>query len=692
MNNRNRRSRYQRDNRYRSCTILLMVCIWSLLATITSRPLHAQSTPPTITAATDDAAASSTAKPILLGEYVFQQFQRDETATFAINIPETGTYLITADDPSQAIAFDLIVSSVDGDYQFRDLFQTAEFVFEAGDYTLEFIAVDHALLSFVVLGLLGEMSDDVEKPGQLYSGGVYTDRETALNRQTDRYATLTIPPSDYYQEVNLVVETPFGIDGVAYHLVVTDTHTTHILTTTPMTPANILTFWTRGGTYPVVISPVPATPNRKSDDAMSNSMFNSEPNLDPNLDSLISRFTLIPFLSGVLPQLQKETQTIGELVELDDSRYYQMTVDKAGAMVTVALNTQTRQADFDLFIGMTPDEPLWSNTNPGSRETVHFVAPKAGDYYVWVVNQGSSAGNTRLARQGRLTLTLSEDQTTPSLPVNERMWGHVISGERTVHRLHVDEPDQLLTVILLGSDGTDLDLEIRRYDDQGQIAYHQRSMGDTSTEMISLVMPRSGDYEVTITNNRFEDSDYFVYVRTEEAIQQAGQWAVEAQASSEFSETNGAAYQATGAPDTPNVGDYPTAWIPATPNAGLETLELTYAYAVVPYEVHIYETFNSGTIIEIQALDTRQNVMQNPTLDRWVTLWAVSDEDEDEDEDVTDSVDANVPISRTVAAPKVFQPPLKPVSFATKHIRLVIDTSRVKNYNEIDAVELIGRP
>ena len=171
--------------------------------------------------------------------------------------------------------------------------------------------------------------------------------------------------------------------------------------------------------------------------------------------------TLIPFLSGILPQLQKETQTIGELVELDDSRYYQMTIDEAGAMATVALNAQTRQADFDLFVGITPNEPLWSNTNPGSRETVRFVAPKAGDYYVWIVNQGSSAGGTTLTRQGRFTLTLTEDQTTPSLPMNERIWGHVVSGERTIHRLHVDKPDQLLTVILLGSDGTDLDLVLK---------------------------------------------------------------------------------------------------------------------------------------------------------------------------------------------------------------------------------------
>ena len=41
---------------------------------------------------------------------------------------------------------------------------------------------------------------------------------------------------------------------------------------------------------------------------------------------------------------------------------------------------------------------------------------------------------------------------------------------------------------------------------------------------------------------------------------------------------------------------------------------------------------------------------------------------------------------------RMFSPELTGVDFATNGIRLVLDTSAVEGWNEIDAVELLGRP
>ncbi len=81
------------------------------------------------------------------------------------------------------------------------------------------------------------------------------------------------------------------------------------------------------------------------------------------------------------------------------------------------------------------------------------------------------------------------------------------------------------------------------------------------------------------------------------------QWATSATASSEYSPTDYSAMQATGAPDTPGCGDYPTAWSPLGGEPDPEWLELRYEKAVRATGVVVYETLEGGFVFEVDAID-----------------------------------------------------------------------------------------
>ncbi len=145
----------------------------------------------------------------------------------------------------------------------------------------------------------------------------------------------------------------------------------------------------------------------------------------------------------------------------------------------------------------------------------------------------------------------------------------------------------------------------------------------------------------------------------------AGQWATGAEASSQYGDDGYSAAQTTGEPDTPVAGDYNTAWAPKEKNAGEETLELTFEHSVIPAAVNIHETDNPGAVISVAVFD--------PEDEEWVTVW------EGDSEEVNESM-------------RVFSPELDDVDFATNAVLLTLDTDLVEGWNEIDAVQLEGRP
>jgi hypothetical protein len=142
------------------------------------------------------------------------------------------------------------------------------------------------------------------------------------------------------------------------------------------------------------------------------------------------------------------------------------------------------------------------------------------------------------------------------------------------------------------------------------------------------------------------------------------QWAVAATASTEFGSSGWSAQQATGSPDVTSYADDQLAWTPKLQDGTTEWLDLRYEQAVVPTAVSIHESFNPGFVTKVEAFDTAAAT--------WVTLWQGTDP--------TPSGDVGT-----------FTPALATTDVAVDRIRVTIDTD-VPDWNEIDAVELVGTP
>ena len=118
--------------------------------------------------------------------------------------------------------------------------------------------------------------------------------------------------------------------------------------------------------------------------------------------------------------------------------------------------------------------------------------------------------------------------------------------------------------------------------------------------------------------------------------------------------------QATGPADTPEPGDRQTAWASATQDAEEEWLMLEYATPVRAYSVHIYETYNPGSVVRITGY----------TLDgSEVELW-------------------RRPRAVIPSTPGFIFRPVFSRRIVTNRIKLYLDSGRVPGWNEIDAVRL----
>ena len=120
--------------------------------------------------------------------------------------------------------------------------------------------------------------------------------------------------------------------------------------------------------------------------------------------------------------------------------------------------------------------------------------------------------------------------------------------------------------------------------------------------------------------------------------------------------------QAAGEPDTMKAGDSKTAWATAEENRGQEWLYLRYATAVEPATLRIRETFNPGAVCKVVAYDE-----QNAEHVAW------------EGQDPTQE------------CPGYFEVDMSAVPGKVQRIKIFMETTRVKGWNEIDAVELVAK-
>ena len=145
-----------------------------------------------------------------------------------------------------------------------------------------------------------------------------------------------------------------------------------------------------------------------------------------------------------------------------------------------------------------------------------------------------------------------------------------------------------------------------------------------------------------------------------------GQWASEATASSSYNDAQGDAgwspKQATGAPNVDKYSDDGHAWAPKTPDGGIEWLDLGYLKPVHAAEVRVRESMGSGAVIKVELFDEAGAAH---------TIW----------QGVDPTKDLNYLILK-----------FKPTEYMVKRVKVTLATNVVPGWNEIDAVQLVGKP
>lgn len=119
--------------------------------------------------------------------------------------------------------------------------------------------------------------------------------------------------------------------------------------------------------------------------------------------------------------------------------------------------------------------------------------------------------------------------------------------------------------------------------------------------------------------------------------------------------------QVIGPPNTGGPGDIVTAWASKTQDNQMEWLVLDYAEAVVPDEVHVYETYNPGALFKVSVFNSRGEE---------IVVWEGNDP---------------TPTNAGIGVSKI---PVK-VDFKTNRVKIYLDSPAVNGWNEIDAVALI---
>ncbi|MCC6455250.1 MAG: PPC domain-containing protein [Caldilineaceae bacterium] len=665
----------------------------------------------------------STGTPLLLGEYANATLANGESISYEIVIPESGTYLITAVDDAAAEDFDLVVTDETGNELFNDIFVTSDLTLETGTVTLTFTAVADNVLTFVVVGQIGGMSSDENQPGKLVPGSVYIDD----NVSGTLYATLSIPPSTFPRQVLIALQADEEDIFYAY----ADGENVYASTTTDTN--NILHFWTHGGDFNIQVEPyerrsmltlivfltgeppaltldepvegaIPADATEvvyqleldanyenlelavDSDEALGVTLLDNYYDYDvyyssygeaelaidalyPGVYYVLVQTTEaaaddIPFSLSIAGEAGRPTTQLEDATPFDDefadaeaSINYSFEVANPGALVTVRLTGDDGDNDFDLSVGLRPGSGNWSSYSYGPDESVTFLAPIAGSYYITVLSNGNT---------GPFTIEATEGDPATTLETNAVFYDIVEGRSRNVYLLPIEEAGQLLTVFLVGPEGTDLDLTVNGYNSSGDSILNLSGYSSGSAEVVGYLLPEAGLYEVAVSASYSDEGGYFfIQAQVVDPLYFGSQWAIDAVASSEYGTEGYSAMQATGRSDTPTAGDYATAWAPAQSDGGIETLELTYEVPVKPSALAIVESYNPGAITLIEAY--------NATDDEWVAIYEGE-------------------AAATEELYRVFIPDLTPVDFATNQIRLTLDTETVPGYNEIDAVQLFGRP
>lgn len=139
------------------------------------------------------------------------------------------------------------------------------------------------------------------------------------------------------------------------------------------------------------------------------------------------------------------------------------------------------------------------------------------------------------------------------------------------------------------------------------------------------------------------------------------QWASSAHASSEYDNPDWSAQQATGAPDTLECGDKPSAWA-SLGDVTIEWLEVRYNTPVTPTEINVYESHTPTQIVRVELLDTHGAYHEVYTAQPKIT-----------------------------DCPYILSIPVQRADYQAVGVKVTVDQSQLGlPWDEIDALELVG--
>jgi hypothetical protein len=154
-------------------------------------------------------------------------------------------------------------------------------------------------------------------------------------------------------------------------------------------------------------------------------------------------------------------------------------------------------------------------------------------------------------------------------------------------------------------------------------------------------------------------------VRAEADVLVAGpnfqaQWASAARASSQYEADRWAATQALGQLNVLTCDDESKAW--ASADVGVEWLELDYSQPVRPTEIRIYEVWRPGSIVKVEVRDVSGKYHQ---------VYSASPQ----------------PVGNCLRTLRI---PVTTVQELISTVRITVDQTTTRDWNEIDAVRLLG--
>ncbi|MBE2182065.1 MAG: PPC domain-containing protein [Anaerolineae bacterium] len=383
-------------------------------------------------------------------------------------------------------------------------------------------------------------------------------------------------------------------------------------------------------------------------------------------------------------------QTINGTLEIGTSNTYSFTApDAAGAVIALS-------ADFDTYLELenASGEQIASNDDYNGLDSQigPMALPGAGQYTIIARSFGDFS-------EGAYTLSLEFVEVT--VGGGDVAYGDTVSATRAAtqddrYTFTGSAGDEI--EILLTSEDFDTYLELR---DSGDlvIAQDDDSAGSLNS-LIAFTLPSSGEF--VIVARAFSDSAAGVYtlsltssntqpvptvvpavqatptlppLPTKESSSTAAtpvpgvsggeirQWASSAEATSEYSTNGWDAGQVVGEPNTAECGDWTTAWATAS-SSEAASITVMFDIAVIATEINIYQTYNPGAIVSVELVLEGGDTVE-----------------------VLDSAD---PVGNT-DCPGVFTVDAAGLS-AEPVVGVIInlDQSITGNWNEIDAVELVG--